>query len=50
MGAVRLPVTVHPVIADLDALEFGYAPGEFLSPPGNRDYVKLPVRGWLEAR
>ena len=47
MGAVRLPITVHTVIADLDTLDFWFAPGEFLLPPGNRDYVRLPVKAWL---
>jgi len=50
MGAVRLPITVHTVIADLHTLDFWYAPGAYLSPPGNRDYVKLPVKDWLAPR
>ncbi len=49
MGAVRLPITVHTVIADLNTLDFWFAAGEFLSPPGHRDYVKLPMREWLKA-
>jgi len=48
MGAVRLPITVHTAILDLNALDFWFAPGDFLSPPGNRDYVKLPLKTWLE--
>jgi len=47
MGAVRLPLTVHTVIVDLNTLDFWYASGQFLSPPGNHDYVKLPVGEWL---
>ncbi len=47
MGAVRLPITVHTVIADLDTLDFWYAPGEFLSPPEPHDFVKLPMKEWL---
>jgi len=50
MGAVRLPITVHTVIADLNTMDFWYAPGELLSPPGNRDFVKLPVARWLGRR
>jgi len=47
MGAVRLPITVHTVIADLNTLDFWFAAGEFLSPPGNHDFVKLPMAEWL---
>lgn len=47
MGAVRLPITVHTAVFDLNTREFWFAPGEFLSPPGNRDYVKLPLEAWL---
>jgi hypothetical protein len=47
MGAARLPITVHTVIADLDTLDFWYAAGEFLSPPGPGDFVKLPVKQWF---
>jgi hypothetical protein len=47
MGAVRLPITVHTVIADLSAMEFWYAAGEYLSPPGKGDYVRLPMKDWL---
>jgi len=47
MGAVRLPITVHTVIADLNTLEFWYAAGEFFSPPGRSDFVKLPMKAWL---
>jgi len=47
MAAVRLPITVHTVIADLNALEFWYAPGGFLVPPGRDDFVKLPIKAWL---
>lgn len=50
MGAVRLPITVHTAIADLNARELWYAPGGYLNPPGNRDFVKLPLREWLEAK
>lgn len=48
MGAVRIPITVHTVVANLNTREFWYAAGAFLQPPGNRDYVRLPVRRWLE--
>jgi len=47
MGAVRLPITIHTVIADLNTLDFWFASGEFLSPPGRRDFVKLPMKAWL---
>lgn len=47
MGAVRLPITVHTVIADLNTLEFWYAAGEYLSPPGRSDFVRLPMKDWL---
>jgi len=47
MGSVRLPITVHTAVADLNTLELWFASGEFLSPPGNRDYVKLPLAEWL---
>ena len=47
MGAVRLPITVHTALVDLNTLEFRLAEGEFLSPPGNRDYVTLPMKEWL---
>ncbi|MBN1670890.1 MAG: hypothetical protein JXR37_07650 [Kiritimatiellae bacterium] len=47
MGAVRVPLTVHTVVADLNTLEFWYAPGEFMAPPGPRDFVKIPVKDWL---
>ena len=50
MGAVRLPITVHTAIADLNTREFWLAEGEFLSPPGNHDYVKLPMKEWLTGR
>ncbi|MFB3891626.1 MAG: C45 family autoproteolytic acyltransferase/hydrolase [Phycisphaerae bacterium] len=50
MGAARLPITVHTVIADLTTMDFWYAPGEFLSPPGPRDFVRLPMKEWLEGR
>ncbi|MHC4778567.1 MAG: C45 family autoproteolytic acyltransferase/hydrolase [Planctomycetota bacterium] len=49
MGAVRLPITVHTVIVDLDTLDYWFASGAFLSPPGNRDYVELPVASWLRS-
>jgi len=47
MGAARLPSTVHTVIADLNTLDFWYAPGKFFSPPAKQDFVKLPLNTWL---
>jgi hypothetical protein len=47
MGSVRLPITVHTVIVDLSTLDLWFAAGEFLLPPGNRDYVRLPLKKWL---
>ena len=47
MGAVRLPITAHTVIADLNTMDFWYAAGDFLSPPGKDDFVKLPIKRWL---
>lgn len=47
MGACRLPITLHTVVADLDELDFWYAAGEFLQPPGRGDYLKLPLGEWL---
>jgi len=47
MGAVRLPITVYSVVADLDTLDFWFARGEFLTPPHARDYVQLPMKRWL---
>ncbi len=49
MGAVRLPITVHTVIADLNTREYWFAPGDYLLAPGNRDFVKLPMKKWLTA-
>lgn len=49
MLAVRLPITVHTVIANLNTLEYWFAAGGFLSPPGEDDFVTLPVREWLVA-
>jgi hypothetical protein len=47
MGAARLPITTHTVVADLNTLDLWFASGEFLDPPTRRDFVKLPVRQWL---
>ena len=44
MGAVPLPITA---IVDLNTLDFWLARGEFLVPPGNREYVRLPLKGRL---
>jgi hypothetical protein len=50
LGAVRLPITVHTAILDLNALDLWFASGDFLLPPGNRDFVKLPLKQWLTAK
>jgi len=47
IGAARVPITVHSVVADLDTLDFWYAPGKFLAAPGEGDFVKLPMKEWL---
>ena len=46
----RLHITVHTVVADLDTLDFWYAAGDFLSPPGPHDAVRLPMKEWLSAK
>ncbi|HPD16803.1 MAG TPA: C45 family autoproteolytic acyltransferase/hydrolase [Planctomycetota bacterium] len=50
MGAVRLPITSHTVVADLNTLDFWFATGEFLEPPHRGDFVKLPVKSWLAGK
>lgn len=50
MGAARLPITVHTVIADLTAGDFWFAAGEFLDAPDRGDFVRLPVKEWLSAK
>lgn len=47
MAAVRWPITVYTVIADLNTLEFWLATGEFLSPPNRDDFIALPMKAWL---
>ena len=47
MGAVRLPITVHTAVADLNTLDFWFASGEFLNPPNRHDFIKLPMKDWL---
>ncbi len=50
MLAVRLPITVHTVVANLDTFEYWFGAGGFLSPPGENDFIKLPVKEWLRER
>ncbi|MCY2928010.1 MAG: hypothetical protein NTV86_00670 [Planctomycetota bacterium] len=45
-----MTTSIQKGVNEVKRLDLWYAPGKFLSPPGERDFVKLPVGEWLSGQ
>ena len=42
-----MTTSIQKGVNEVKRLDFWYAPGKFLTAPGEGDYVKLPMKEWL---